>query len=126
VIKDKEGTLIFFASGKFRVMGCIDAVDASFLTFKHTLKIDNDDFPDIVSQSYTSRAHLGYCVNLIKLSKCDLTLYEPELFTAVRMCKYKPVSVNVFDSGSVIMCGLKEPEDMYNIINEIDTLCKSL
>src|SRR6266853_4782653 len=59
VVKDKKGTVIFFNTGKFRVMGCIDAIEASFLAFKYTLKIDNDDFPELYSQSYTSRAKLG-------------------------------------------------------------------
>ena len=107
-------------------MGCIDAIEASFLAFKYTLKIDNEDFPELCSQSYTSRAKLGYHVNLSKLAQCEKTLYEPELFSAVRMCKYKPLSVNVFSTGSIVVCGLKEPEYMYDIINEIDALCKCL
>ena len=126
VVKDKKGTVIFFNTGKFRVMGCIDAIEASFLAFKYTLKIDNDDFPELYSQSYTSRAKLGYDVNLRKLAQCEKTLFEPELFSAVRMCKFKPLSVNVFSTGSIVVCGLKEPEDMYAIINEIDALCKCL
>jgi len=107
-------------------MGCVDAIDASFLAFKYTLQIDNEDIPEIYSQSYTSSAKLGYSVNLFKLAKCDKTFYEPELFAAVRMTKYNPVSVNVFSTGSVVVCGLKEPEDAYIILSELDALCKSI
>jgi TATA-box binding protein (TBP) (component of TFIID and TFIIIB) len=69
VIKDKMGTVIMFSSGKFRVMGCVDAVDAALLAMKHTLQIDDNDFPRVCSQSYTSRAKLGYSVNLYELCK---------------------------------------------------------
>ena len=124
VIKDKNGTLILFSSGKFRVMGCVDALDASFLAFKYLMNIDGEDYPEIYSQSYTSSAKLGYCVNLSKLSKSDNTLYIPELFAAVRMNKYNPISVNVFSTGSIVICGLKEPEDIYPILNELEELCK--
>jgi len=123
VIKDKNGTVILFSSGRFRVMGCVDAVEASCLAFKYTFLIDSNDIPEIYSQSYTSHTKLKYDVNLHKLSQCDDTFYEAELFAAVRMLKYNPVSVNVFSSGSIVACGLKEPEDFYLIILEIDALC---
>ena len=31
VVKDLKGTLILFSNGKFRTMGCIDELEASFL-----------------------------------------------------------------------------------------------
>jgi TATA-box binding protein (TBP) (component of TFIID and TFIIIB) len=105
-------------------MGCVDILDASFLAFKYLAAIDDEDYPEIYSQSYTSSAKLGYCVNLLKLSTCDNTLYIPELFAAVRMTKYNPISVNVFSTGSIMVCGLKEPEYMYIILKELDELCK--
>src|SRR6266566_422266 len=122
VIKNEKRTLILFSSGRFKIMGCVDELDAHFLALKYTFDIDCDDIPDIYSQSYTSSAKLGYVVNLNKLSHCKHTLYEPELFGALRMTKYNPVSVNVFSTGSVVACGLKEPEDMYIIIKELDEL----
>ena len=117
VIKDEKGTLILFSSGDFRVMGCVDAVEASFLAFKYV-----DDFPEIYSQSYTCTAKLGFPVNLYKLSQCHNTKFYPELFGAVRMTKYNPVSVNVFSTGSIVACGLKEPEHMHVILNELSNL----
>ena len=67
VIKDKMGTLILFASGRFRIMGCVDALDAHFLALNNTFDIDSEDIPDIISQSYTCALKLGYNVNLYKL-----------------------------------------------------------
>src|SRR5204862_3609028 len=118
VVKDSQGTIIFFNSGKFRVMGCLDPLDAAFLALKYTLQIDEDDLPELKTQSYTSRVNLGYQINLQQLSakyNDQDVLYEPELFCALRMCKYNPLSVNVFSSGSIVVCGLKEPEDIYPI-----------
>jgi len=107
-------------------MGCVDAVEATFLALNYTLQIAADDIPEVYSQSYTSTSKLGYNVNLFKLAQCEKTFYEPELFAALRMTKYNPASVNVFSTGSVVACGLKEPEDFYVILKEIDSLCKSI
>ena len=126
VIKNENGTVILFSSGRFRVMGCVDVLEATCLALKYVDMIDYDNVPEIYSQSYTSRAKLDYNINLTKLSKCDNTLYEAELFPAVRMLKYNPVSVNVFSTGSIVACGLKEPEDFYIILKEIDYLYKSI
>src|SRR5438552_6432580 len=63
VIKDEKGTVILFASCSFRVIGCVDVLDASVLAFKYTLPIDKNDVPEIYSQSYTSVASLGYSIN---------------------------------------------------------------
>jgi len=35
VVKGTNGTLVIFSNGKFRVMGCIDELEASFLAFAH-------------------------------------------------------------------------------------------
>jgi len=124
VIRDDKGTVIFFKSGKFRVMGCIDDVEAALLAYKYISLIDDTDFPQVIAQTYTSRLHVGFKVILSDLSKHTLqVLYEPELFPAARMCKYKPLSVNIFYSGAIVICGLREPDDIYSIINELITLC---
>src|SRR5277367_4595289 len=93
VINDDKGTVIFFSSGKFRVMGCINAIDALFLAFKYTDLIDTNDIPELYSQSYTSVVKLGYEINLDKLAECSQTLYIPQLFAAVCVTKNNPVSV---------------------------------
>src|SRR5271163_3815939 len=54
VIKDEKGTLIFFSSGEFRVMGCVDELEATFLAYKYIEKIGSHNIPDIYTQSYTS------------------------------------------------------------------------
>jgi TATA-box binding protein (TBP) (component of TFIID and TFIIIB) len=123
VIKDEKGTLVLFGTGKFRVMGCIDELEAAFLAYKYIEQITHDsDFPDISIQSFTSVAKLGHVVNLNKLSECDGSSYHPELFAAVRMTKYKPLSVNVFHTGSVVVCGLKTAEYIFDILNDLKSI----
>jgi TATA-box binding protein (TBP) (component of TFIID and TFIIIB) len=122
VIKDEKGTLVLFTSGKFRVMGCIDELEATFLAYKYIEQVCSDDYPDISIQSYTSVAKLGHDVNLYKLAQCKDTIYEPEIFAAVRMSKYKPISVNVFHTGSVVVCGLKQPEDIFVILTDLKSI----
>jgi TATA-box binding protein (TBP) (component of TFIID and TFIIIB) len=121
VIKDDKGTLVLFSSGKFRVMGCIDELDATFLAYKYIEQL-TDDYPDIIIQSYTSVAKLGHNVDLNKLSACKDTKYEPEIFAAVRMSKYKPISVNVFHTGSVVVCGLKRADDIFDILTDLKSI----
>ena len=43
VIKDPEGTIIFFSSGRHRVMGCNDDLIATCLAYKYAAIIDNSD-----------------------------------------------------------------------------------
>src|SRR5579863_9711217 len=46
IIKDKDGIVfgivLFFSNGKLRTMGCIDELEATFLTYKYTTLIGQD------------------------------------------------------------------------------------
>src|SRR5437773_908717 len=112
VVKDPKGTVIFFQSGKFRVMGCIDELEATFLAYKYTKFINDDEFPPITLQSYTATCHLGFKVLLKNMAAASSNtfLYEPELFPALRIRDFNPASVNVFTTGKVIICGLRNAE----------------
>ena len=126
VIKDLKGTLIFFSNGKFRTMGCIDELEASFLACAYLEKLITvpfNSFPAITIQSYTLKYHLGYRIHLGKMCVAVPCVYEPELFPTLRLKEYKPVSVNVFTTGKVMVCGLKDPEQMYDIIKNLKQLC---
>src|SRR5271156_4027180 len=125
VVKDIKGTILFFRSGKFRVMGCIDELEATFLAYRYTLQISDKEFPTVTLQSYTSNSHLGFKVNLEKMAATNnIVVYEPELFPALRIRKYNPASVNVFTTGKVTVCGLRDAELMSDIINGVRALCE--
>lgn len=125
VVKDRKGTILFFQSGKFRVMGCVDELDAMFLVYKYSNLINDDEFPPVTLQSYTSTSHLGYRVNLEKMAATsDAFGYEPELFSALRIREFNPASVNIFTTGRVIVCGLRDAEQMYDIMIKLHEICK--
>ena len=128
VIKDLlRGSIIIFSSGKFRVMGCIDELDATFFVYEYTTKINDDELPTIQLQSYTAKCDIGFAVNLTKLATSSSSLdyiYEPELFPALRICSFKPLCVNVFATGKIMVCGLREPEQLYSIRDKVCLICK--
>ncbi len=125
VVKDPKGTVIFFQSGKFRVMGCIDELEATFLAYKYTSLINDDEFPPITLQSYTATCHLGFKVILENMAATsNAFLYEPELFTALRILEFNPASVHVFNTGKIVVCGLRDVEQMSGILQKLHILCK--
>jgi len=130
VIKDKNGTLILFSSGKMRIMGCIDELDATFLAYKYIMMLDDDcNFQPVYSQSMTVRVDYTKRINLVKFAReCSISLqYEPELFPAVLLKKFKPISVNVFSSGKIILCGVRDIQCVDNIMEELKSdleMCK--
>src|SRR5580700_1617205 len=71
VVKDLKGTVIFFSNGKFRVMGCIDKLEASLLLMKYLQMLKRHHelktFPSITLQSYTQKYNLGYSLHLPNL-----------------------------------------------------------
>ena len=59
-------------------------------------------------QSVTVVHDLRHTVNLFLLSNSSpLIQYEPELFPAARLLAFRPLCVNVFASGKVVITGLR-------------------
>ena len=123
IVKDPKGTLVLFGSGKFRTMGCIDYFEASSLACKYLEKAVYPflSFPFIDLQSYTLKCQLGFHVNLEKMASSVPCVYEPELFPALRLKQYKPVCVNVFTTGKVVICGLKDLQQVHDIMKYLHT-----
>lgn len=121
VVKDEKCTILFFASGKYRVMGfkSDDDWEASIILYKYTSTIDKDHIPLLMLQSITMKANFDKSIDLYKLSSLIKLNLELELFPALTITKYKPVSVNVFATGSIILCGIKHVDFCNNILNEI-------
>ena len=103
VVKDDKATIIFFRTGKMRIMGCIEELDATFLAYKYTMMLDDDyNFQPVYLQSMTVRVTLKQGgsgdgevkINLPKFAREYTSLplqFEPELFPAVLLKKYKPI-----------------------------------
>ena len=127
IIKDDAGTLIFFTSGKYRLMGfkTEDDLEATCVVYKYT-KFFDPNLPSLVLQSMTLKSHFGKCLNLHKLSELIESRLELELFPCLTIRKYKPASVNVFATGSIVMCGIKDVDFSNFILSELKplmTLC---
>ena len=89
---------------------------ATFLAYKYTMMLDDDcNFQPVYTQSMTVKVVYNKWINLNKFAlECTVSplQYERELFPAVLLKKYKPVSVNVFSSGKIIMCGVRDIEQV--------------
>jgi len=114
VVKDAESTIMIFPSGKFRIMGMVDELDATFKVYELFAKL-NFEFPPITLQTMTVKLKFNP-VNLYSLSALIKSQLNLEIFPALMITKYKPVSVNVFASGAVMICGVKD----LSIVNEIE------
>lgn len=100
VIQLEKCKLLVFPSGKCRLMGL--RKPPTNLPF---------EILNLSIQSITVVYDIGQDINLLTLASQlpkGQCMYEPELFPALRMTKYKPICVNVFSSGKIIIMGLKE------------------
>src|SRR5271167_1149849 len=118
------GTMLVFTSGKFRVMGRIDDLDAHFNAYCITLLYD--DIPDIKLQTMTACFTYPHRINLPLLADNIESQYSAERFPAVHVRKYKPINVNVFASGKVGIMGLRDDTSAINIEHELTSLLNSL
>jgi TATA-box binding protein (TBP) (component of TFIID and TFIIIB) len=97
-------TLLVFASGKCRIMGCKSHISSTDNMFPLPVRITH-------IQSVTACIHLDYTINLYQLARSigsKHCIFEPEIFPALRIThKFNPLCVNVFASGKVVVLGLK-------------------
>ena len=122
IIRFVDGsTMLIFKSGKFRIMGGkIDDLDCHFNIF--SISTLYKEIPNIVLQTMTATYAYPYKINLGELANNIESSYSAEIFPAVHVLKYKPISVNVFASGKVVICGLKDFSTAQRIEEELDWL----
>jgi TATA-box binding protein (TBP) (component of TFIID and TFIIIB) len=80
-------------------MGCKKPIDASSLPYNIT---------NVTIQSITVTCDYGQPINLKDLAENAPSMYEPELFFAVRLTDFNPLCVNVFHTGQIVITGLKD------------------
>ena len=114
-IRLKHCTFLLFSTGQFRLMGSL--IDESILSKLDCIYSEIVVQPKCVSQ--TVCLQLNQCVNLHKFNhhfeNCKDILYLPEIFPAIRLFLWKPLHVNLFSSGKVIVLG----QDAYEKCDEI-------
>jgi TATA-box binding protein (TBP) (component of TFIID and TFIIIB) len=111
VEKHSQYTLVIFQTGNCRIMGCKKEIDLLNLPYKIT---------NVILQSVTVTIDLEQQIHLrnLHMNLGVLSMFEPELFCALRYTKYNPLCVNVFSSGKVVILGLKTL-DFHSITDQI-------
>ena len=121
VLKDNEATIMLFSSGKFRIMGSmVDELEATCKVYGVFSKLGLE-VSFVTLQTMTVKLKLGP-INLYLLSNLIQSRLDLEIFPSLMVTKYKPVSVNVFATGSVMICGVKS----LDLVNEIENDLKLL
>lgn len=103
---DNNSTMLIFKTGKFRLMGNGDPLGA-ILNILYVIANFTKITPLVTMQTMTAVYGYGQRINLRKLSEATESLLDLEHFPAVQIRTFKPVHVNVFSSGCVTICGLK-------------------
>ena len=109
-------------------MGAVDSIVAHFNVFKISTLFD--DVPDITLQTMTFVCTYPFKINLdlftlrftANFTKTNQYDYNAEIFPAFHIKAFKPMSVNVFASGKVVVMGVKNECDAYDIEDKLDFL----
>jgi TATA-box binding protein (TBP) (component of TFIID and TFIIIB) len=102
---DKGVKLLIFSSGKCRLMGLKEPIGEE--KFSHL--------------PFMAR---GLQIQLSNMMPKKERIFEPELFPALRLTKYKPLCVNVFASGKIVIFGLKKLTNQ-NLLSKIRDYIRS-
>ena len=121
IIKDEECTILLFPSGKFRVMGCCDEMEAALLLYKYAAYFTYE-LPETSLQSMSFKIDFKTPVNLYKLSNLVRSRLELELFSGLMIDHYLPVSVNVFANGKMMVMGVRDKDIIHKIVSELAPL----
>jgi len=98
----------------------MDDLDAHFNIFSVTLLYN--DIPNITLQTMTACFTFPHRIDLALLADNIDSYYNTETFPAVCIRKFKPISVNVFASGKVIITGLRDDTSALKIELELTSL----
>src|SRR3977135_3082737 len=104
--------MLIFKSGKFRVMGNGDP-PTTIINILSVLGQFTEAIPTVTMQTMTGVYGYELKILLGRLAEVTDSLLDLENFPALQIKKFKPVHVNVFSSGCVILCGLKTIDSNY-------------
>ena len=124
-----DSTMLLFKTGKFRIMGrTLSLADAlknvCIVTSLKTRKIPVLELQTMTAvHTFDHHLYLDILRNLIQgNSRSTLCRYDAEHFPAVQVVKYKPIHVNVFATGKIVICGLKDLQVGEKILNELEPM----
>ncbi len=99
VHKTDQYKIIIFPSKKCHIWGCRESIKT----------LSNLPFNIVINRimSMTITLDIGKAIDLVKLGRTHSSYYEPEIFTGLRLLEFKPLCVNVFRSGKIVITGLR-------------------
>src|SRR5271163_2901791 len=127
IIKFGDGsTMIAFKTGRFRILGkTLTSSNAHYNAYSVTSLVHSCS-PIVTLQTMTAVYSHPQRFNLLQLTTClqgseckTQCHYDAEHFPAVQVISFRPIHVNVFASGKVIICGLKSVDCADSIINKL-------
>ena len=121
---DNRSTMLIFKSGKFRVMGNGDPAAAILNILSVAIQF-TDVIPLVTMKIMTGVYGYDRKIHLGKLADATESLLDLENFPAVQIKKFKPVHVNVFSTGCVTICGLKNIDYGNYIKSYLDSIMSS-
>src|SRR3981189_3127105 len=98
--------MLILKSAKFRVTGNGDPTAAILNILSVAIQF-TDVIPLVTIQTITGVYGYDRKIHLGKLAHAAESLWDLKNFPAVQIKKFKPVHVNVFSTGCVTICGLK-------------------
>jgi TATA-box binding protein (TBP) (component of TFIID and TFIIIB) len=121
-------TCLLFTKGAIRIMGKgISSCDASSILFNDILPMFTIARPILEVQTMTFVGQTGFEVNLVKFANQfgnELkTFYDFDIFSALKIDKFSPISVNLFSSGKIVLCGGKCKYQAQRIISHVIYYC---
>jgi TATA-box binding protein (TBP) (component of TFIID and TFIIIB) len=113
-------TIIVFKTGKCRVMGLKQELTQDNIDNEFPLKMK---LGSIQSCTFSIDFQAGP-INLIKLNNSlkRESIYEGELFPALRLVHMSPLCVNIFQSGKCVITGARSPTINMKMIDQIYNL----
>ena len=115
--------MLLFQTGSFRMMGKCDDLDAHFNAYHVSEVLCKEEIPNLILQTMTYVYKYSNSIDLYKLSEQIKSLLNLEGFPGLQVWAFKPIHVNVFSTGRVIMTGIKDVIDANYIKSELDKLC---
>ena len=98
--------LVIFKSGKCRIMGCKERLRKHlYLSYHFPLPIKQWHLQSLsVNSNYGTSINLHYLAQRLGSHNCT---YEPEIFPGLRLLYFRPLCVNVFASGRIMILGVR-------------------
>jgi len=114
--------MLVFPSGKFRLMGVkrpLSGLDFLELPlYPASIELQSAT----VTDNYRSYVSLSRLANRLTSQRCS---YEPELFPAARLLQFRPMCVNVFASGTIVILGVKHLHKLSELIANVHSIILS-